>query len=178
MKKLLLSLILLSSFYASRAQINEKKPFFIGNIGTNFGINQHYRAFDNDGGPLIVPQTIFLRAEVGYQFDKRWSGSVSIGYDHHFKFAINSIPYFTTLRYNFIAKSSSAYFIDASVGRMWRPSRSFSNGNYYKIGLGLASFSSSRWNGLIRLDFHRKKIAEFRNGNLDSVSIGVGFSFF
>ncbi|WP_442264451.1 hypothetical protein ACSIGC_08740 [Tenacibaculum sp. ZS6-P6] len=178
MQKLLLSLLFLNFYLVSEAQIKEKKPFFIGNIGTTFGINQQFKLGEDGNGPFITPKSILLRAEVGYQFDQRWSGSVSMGYDHHFKYAINSIPYFGTLRYNFIAKSSSAYFVDASFGRMWRPSESFSSGNYYKVGLGLMSFSSSRWNGLIRIDFHRKKIAEFRNGNLDSISLGIGFSFF
>ncbi|WP_299622556.1 hypothetical protein [uncultured Tenacibaculum sp.] len=178
MKKLLLTILITVSYFTSEAQIQEKKPFFIGNLGTTFGINQQFRLSEEGNGPFITPKSILLRAEVGYQFDKRWSSSVSMGYDHHFRYDINSIPYFGTVRYNFIAKSSSAYFIDASLGRMWRPSESFSNGNYYKVGIGLMNFSSNRWNGLIRLDFHRKKIAEFENGNLDSISLGIGFSFF
>jgi hypothetical protein len=176
-EKLLLILALTISSY-TQAQIKEKQPFFIGNIGTTFGINQQYRFGEDGNGPFITPKSILLRAEVGYQIDKRWSGSVSVGYDHHFTYSINSIPQFATIRYNFINKSSSAYFIDASYGRMWRPSNNFSNGNYYKLGLGIMSFSSSSWNGLIRIDYHRKKIAEFENGNLDSISLGIGFSFF
>ena len=177
MKKLLIILALTISSY-TQAQVKEKQPFFIGNIGATFGINQQYRFGEDGNGPFITPKSILLRAEVGYQIDKRWSGSVSVGYDHHFTYSINSIPQFATIRYNFINKSSSAYFIDASYGRMWRPSNNFSNGNYYKLGLGIMSFSSSSWNGLIRIDYHRKKIAEFENGNLDSISLGIGFSFF
>ncbi|CAL2060270.1 hypothetical protein [Tenacibaculum sp. 190524A05c] len=177
MKKLLLILFVAIS-QITQAQIKEKQPFFIGNIGTTFGINQQFKLSEEGNGPFITPKSILLRAEVGYQLDRRWSGSISIGYDHHFRYSINSIPQFGTIRYNFISRNSSAYFIDASYGRTWRPSESFSNGDYYKLGLGIMSFSSSRWNGLVRLDFHRKKIAQFENGNLDSVSLGIGFSFY
>lgn len=60
---------------------------------------------------------------------------------------------------------------------MFRLSNKFSNGNYYKIGVGILSLSSNRWNGMIRLDFHQKKIAQFESGNLNSISLGIGFTF-
>lgn len=177
MKKLLLLIIFTYSF-VSQSQIKEKSTYFIGSISTTFGINQDYNLGEEDNGPFIVPKAILLRTEFGYQFDKRWASSFNIGYDHHFLYSINAVPYYGSVRYNFINKSSAAYFIEGSYGKMWRPSSKFSNGDYYKLGIGLMSISSSRWNGVVKLDFHRKKIVGFKNGNLDSISLGIGFSFF
>ena len=70
MKKLLLIFALTVSSY-TQAQVKEKQPFFIGNIGTTFGINQQYRFGEDGNGPFITPKSILLRAEVGYQIDKR-----------------------------------------------------------------------------------------------------------
>ncbi|RBW55295.1 hypothetical protein DS884_16840 [Tenacibaculum sp. E3R01] len=176
MKKLLLiSLITLTT--SSFSQNDKAHPFFTGSLSTTFGINQQYKINEEGNGPFIVPKSILLRTGFGYQFNKRWASSINVGYDHHFSYAINSIPAFASLRYNFIRNSSDAYFIETSYGQMFRLSKKFSNGNYYKVGLGMLSISNNRWNGLLRLDFHRKKIAGFKNGNLDSVSIGFGFSF-
>ena len=160
-----------------KAQVQERAPFIIGSLSTTFGINQSYNLADEDDLLFIVPKSILMRLEFGYQFNKRWASSINFGYDHHFTYSINAMPYYGSLKYNFNIKSSSVYFVEASYGKMWRPSSRFSDENYYKVGVGLMSLSSNRWNGVIRLDFHRKKILGFKNGNLDSLSLGVGFSF-
>lgn len=177
MKKLLLLSTIFCTLYL-QAQIKERAPFFIGSVSTTFGINEDYTLSNRDTESFIVPTSILLRTEFGYQFDKRWATSINFGYDHHFRYSINAIPTYGSLRYNFISKNSSATFIEASYGQMWRPSNTFKNGDYYKIGVGILSFSENRWNGVVKLDFHRKKINNFKNGNLDSVSLGIGFSFF
>ena len=100
---------------------------------------------------------------------------MSVGYDHHFTYSINSIPQFATIRFNFINKSSSAYFIDTYYGRMWKASNNFSNGDYYKLGFGIMSFSSSSWNRLILIDYQQNKISKFENGSLESILLDIGF---
>ncbi|WP_420551696.1 hypothetical protein [Tenacibaculum aiptasiae] len=177
-KTTLLFFIALVISFKMNAQNEGKRPFFTGSISTTFGINQKYKLGEEGNGPLIVPKSILLRTGFGYQFNGRWASTFNIGYDHHFTYAINSIPMYASVRYNFIKKASSAYFIESSYGQMFRPSNRFSNGNYYKVGLGILSLSNSSFNGMIRLDFQRKKIAQFRNGNLDSISLGIGFTLF
>ncbi|WP_299160059.1 hypothetical protein [uncultured Tenacibaculum sp.] len=177
-KSLLLFIITLVISLKINAQNENKRPFFTTSLSTTFGINQDYKLSEEGNGPFIEPKSILLRTGFGYQFNNRWASSINIGYDHHFSYTINSIPMYASVRYNFIKKTSSAYFIESSYGQMFRPSNRFSNGNYYKVGLGILSLSNNSWNGMIRLDFHRKKIAQFRNGNLDSVSLGIGFTFF
>ncbi len=176
MKKIFLFALFILLNITVNAQ-NNSHPFFTGSISTTFGINQKYKLSEEGNGPFITPKSILLRTGFGYQFNNRWASSINAGYDHHFSYSINSIPIFASLRYNFIEKSSSAYFIESSYGQMFRLSDKFSNGDYYKIGLGIMSLSSNRWNGLIRLDFHQKKIAQFKSGNLNSISLGFGFTF-
>ena len=61
---------------------------------------------------------------------------------------------------------------------MWTPSSNYPDGNYYGIGLGIQAGGEDRLNTTFRIDFHRKGIVGFKNNKLDSVSIGIGFSFF
>ena len=44
--------------------------------------------------------------------------------------------------------------------------------------MDIKSEDEKRWNTILRLDFHRKGIIGFENNRLDSVSLGIGFSFF
>lgn len=71
---------------------------------------------------------------------------------------------------------SSCFFTEARYGKMWTPSSNYRDGNYYGLGLQIAG--EKRWNTILRLDFHRKAIMGFKNNRIDSVSLGIGFSFF
>ena len=176
MKKIIFGIVLCSIF-SSFAQIKEKSPFITGSLSTTFGINQNYKINEDDNGPFITPKSILLRTAFGYQFDQRWAAALNFGYDHHFTYVINAIPYFATLRYNFISGFSKAYFIETGYGKLWRPSAKFSSGTYFKIGVGLLSISNSRFNGLIRIDYHSKAIPSFEYSRLQSISLGIGVSF-
>lgn len=61
---------------------------------------------------------------------------------------------------------------------MWRPSAKYPDRNYYRLGIGTQVAGVKRWNTIFRLNFHRKGIVGFKNNRLDSVSLGLGFSFF
>ncbi|WP_445757701.1 hypothetical protein [Polaribacter sp.] len=43
---------------------------------------------------------------------------------------------------------------------------------------GVQIAGEKKWNTIIRVDFHRKGIIGFENNRLDSISFGIGFSFF
>tara|TARA_R110001606_G_scaffold103422_1_gene226137 strand:+ start:892 stop:1125 length:234 start_codon:yes stop_codon:yes gene_type:complete len=74
--------------------------------------------------------------------------------------------------------ADDTFFISTSYGKMWRPSSEYEDGNYYGLGIGWQIAGEGRWNTVVKIDFHRKKIANFKKGNLDSVSLGIGFSLF
>ena len=177
MRKLLLALFLFTSFLAV-SQDGIRKPFFTGSLSTTFALNPNYTISNDEGETMLEPASILLRVGFGYQLDRHWLVSFNTGYDHHLRFGINAIPTFGKLTYNIIEDADDTFFVSTSYGKMWRPSSSFENGNYYGLGLGWQIAGSGRWNTIVKIDFHRKKIANFKKGNLDSVSIGIGFSLF
>ena len=135
--------------------------------------------FDSaDDQTFLVPSAIFLRMGFGYEFFNRLALSVNAGFDYHWNYAVSAFPMYGTLRYNIFAKEGNAFFVETSYGKMWRFSSNYPDGNYYGFGTGFQVAGEKRWNTIIRLDFHRKGILGFENNRLDSVSFGLGFSFF
>lgn len=178
MKKLLLLIAVISLVNLS-LNAQEKRPFFTGSLNFTFALNKNYVLFEpDDDNELIEFSALMTRFGVGYQFDKKWAGIINIGYDYHTRFGINTIPMFGTLRYNISEDGYDSFFTQVSYGNLWRPSNKYENGKYYAFGIGTQIGGSKRWHAVVHLDFHRKKISNFKNGNLDSVSLGIGFSFF
>lgn len=179
MKKLLFSIVLLCVIQTSFSQNNKGKPFFTGSVNLTFAVNENYVLFQpDDGESLFEPVAVLVRGGFGYQFNRRFAASLHAGFDHHWKFGINTIPTYGTLQYNIVEDIGDTFFIETSYGKLWRPSHKFSDGNYYGVGIGWQIAGEKRWNTIIKLNYHRKSIQSFKNGYLNSVSIGVGFSFF
>lgn len=176
-KKLLVCFVILITQFSFSQEIY-KKPYFTGSLSTTFAINEDYTLDPDDGEPFLIPGALLLRLGAGYQFHRRWQVGINAGFDHHFRFDINAIPFYGSLRYNIIERDNDNFFAEYSMGKMWRPSSKYENGNYYGFGLGMQITGFSRWNTILRIDYHRKAIQGFDNGHLDSVSIGIGFSFF
>ena len=177
MKKIILLLVI---FYAGQLASQEKlgRPFFTGSANLTFGINEFYTIEPDDGEPLIVPAAIFFRVGFGYEFKRRIAISFNGGFDYHWNYATSALPAYTSLRYNISEDEDDAFFAEISFGKMWRPSSRYPDGNYYGFGIGAQVAGEKRWHPIVRLDFHRKGIIGFKNNRLDSISLGIGFSFF
>jgi hypothetical protein len=172
----------------SSSQEKLGRPFITGSVNLTLGINEDYKLFRDsneilyEGAPvfndnersLIVPAAVFLRAGFGYEFKKKVAISFNAGYDYHWNYAISAFPTYGALKLN-IRRSS---FIEMSYGKMWRPSPKYPDGSYYGFGIGSQFGGNSRSNKILRLDFHSKGIYGFENNRIDSVSLGIGFSFF
>ncbi|WBX73968.1 hypothetical protein PG913_01620 [Tenacibaculum pacificus] len=177
MKKILFIFAIIFTVNQS-LKAQEKKVFFTSSLNFTFSLNENYVLFNPDDGENALKfSAIFVRTGFGYKFAERWATIVNLGYDHHPKFSLNAIPIYGTLRYNIDQDDDDSFFTEASYGNIWRPSSKFEDGKYYAFGLGVQISNSSRWLTVIRLDFHRKKITNFKNGNLDSISLGLGFTF-
>lgn len=178
MKKVLLfSTILLLSFKLY-SQESLGRPFFTGSSNLTFAVNEHYTLDPDDGEPFLIPTAIFFRLGFGYEFRRRVAISVNGGFDYHWNYAVSAFPTYFSLRFNITEDDDDAFFTEVSYGKMWRPSANYPDGNYYRFGLGTQIAGYERWNTIVRLDFHRKGIIGFENNRLDSVSLGIGFSFF
>lgn len=162
----------------SFSQETYKRPFFTTSLATTLTINENYTLDPDDGEPFLIPNSIILRMGVGYQLHRRILLSVHTGFDHHWGYDITAIPGYGTLRYNITENDGAAFFVETSYGKLWRPTKRFSDGNYSGIGIGFELESTSNRSSSFRLKYHRKSILNFENNRLDSFSIGFGLSFF
>jgi hypothetical protein len=173
-------LLIITFLFAIQISSQEKigRPFITGSSSFSLAINENYTLDPDDDEPLIVPSGIFFRLGFGYEFKRRLAISFNAGFDYHWNYAISAFPTYGTLKYNITEREDDAFFVEMSYGKMWRPSNNYPDGNYYGLGIGVQVAGENRWNTIIKLDFHRKGIIGFENNKINSISLGIGFSFF
>jgi hypothetical protein len=138
-----------------------------------------YTPFDTeDGEMLLEPSALFFRIGFGYEFKERIAVSINGGFDYHWNYAVSAFPTYAGLKYNITKKEDFKHFVEIRYGKMWTPSSNYPDGNYHGIGLGIEIIGEKRFNTIFRVDFHRKGISGVKNDRIDSVSFGIGFSFF
>jgi hypothetical protein len=178
MKKLLLSLFLFVNFIAT-SQTKEKGAIFNASLHATFALNENYVLFQPDDEEYLLDfSAVFIRTGFGYRFNKNVEASINFGLDFHTRFRIQAIPAYVNLQYNLITNEDFSFFVNGSYGNLWKPSSNFERGKYHGFGIGYQGNNGERGNIVFRLDFHRKRIANFKDGNLDSVSLGIGFNLF
>jgi hypothetical protein len=179
MKRQLLVSVLILFFQFSISQEKPGRVFFLGDANFTLGINENYQiGSEDESGPLIVPSALFFRVGFGYEFKRKIAIAFNSGYDLHWNYDVKAFPTYGSLKYNITEKEDNTHFVEIRVGKMWTPSSTYSDGNYFGIGLGIQVAGEERWNTIFRIDFHRKRSVGFENNRLDSVSFGFGFSFF
>ncbi|MDG2193699.1 MAG: hypothetical protein P8K77_02365 [Polaribacter sp.] len=179
MKKTLLLLCFFIAIQQSYSQERIRKPFFTGNFNFTFALNENYVLFDPDDGESMLDfSAIFLRTGFGFQFDEKWEASINFGLDFHTRLEMQAIPSYLNVQYNLFSDGDTSFFINSSYGSLWKPSSNFEKGTYYAVGIGLQKNRNEGSDFVLRLDVHRKKITGFKNGNLDSISLGIGFRLF
>lgn len=177
MKKLVL-IFVLGVISVLQSQEKLGRPFITGEINLSLAVNEYYTVTPNDGEPLLVPSGLFLRVGFGYEFRRKLALSLNAGFDDHWRYDTNAFPAYAGLKYNLFERNDDTFFTEFRYGKMWRPSSFYPDGNYYGFGLGLQAAGEGRWNTIFRIDFHRKGIIGFENDRIDSISVGLGFSFF
>tara|TARA_R110002073_G_scaffold108336_5_gene243550 strand:+ start:128365 stop:128895 length:531 start_codon:yes stop_codon:yes gene_type:complete len=176
MKQLLLAL----TFFITAQTFGQQKEsfaFFTSDINLTFKVNENFELGNSDE-PFLVPSASLIRVGFGYEFKKKFAVSFNTGIDMHFSYSIFTIPTYVGLQYNLWARDDDALFIRANFGRLWRTAKRFSDGDYRAFGFGWRFESRGRWRPTMKLMYHRKKIKNFEDGNLDSVSLGIGILFF
>ncbi len=179
MKKILLLIFFFCLTSTLFSQQKTGRPFFTGDVNFTLGVNENYTIFnDDDNETFLVPSALFFRVGFGYEFKRRVAIAFNTGFDYHWNYAVSAFPTYGSLKYNIKERDDNAFFTEVRYGKMWTPSSNYPDGNYYGLGVGLQVAGEKRWNTILRLDFHRKGIIGFENNRLDSVSLGIGFSFF
>ena len=175
------TLLLLFSFIIIQNSLSQQKSiatFFNADFNLTFRVNEHYELGNDNDETLLIPSGTLIRLGFGYEYKKRVAVSFNTGFDYHFPYSILALPAYFGVQYNIWSREDDAFFIRANVGKLWRPSKRFSDGNYRAFGLGWQFESGSRWKPTIKLMYHRKNIRDFENGRLESISLGIGFTFF
>lgn len=173
-------LLFIALFFILKTSCQEKpgRPFFTGSSNITLGVNENYTLNPDDDESLLEPAALFLRLGFGYEFKRRIAVSFNAGFDYHWNYATSAFPTYTSLRFNITEREDDTFFTEVSYGKMWRPSNRYPDGDYYAFGIGAQIAGEKRWNAILRLDYHRKGILGFENNRLESLSFGIGFSFF
>lgn len=178
MKKLLLTTLLLLALQVN-AQEKPGKPFITGDVNFTFAVNPDWEGYDEyDDESFLTPAALFLRFGFGYEFKKRVAISANGGYDVHWFNNVDAFPVYLGLKYNIFEKYGDTFFTELRYGKLLTTSARYPDGNYTAAGFGWQIAGAKRWNTILRIDYHRKAIIGFKNNKLESVSFGVGFSFF
>ena len=175
----IITLLMLASIQGvAQMKSSKAKPFINGMFHTTWAINENYTLDPDDDEPLLIPNSIFGRLGFGYQLGRRWAASFNAGYDYHLQYFIHAIPTYGTLRYNISEDAGDTFFMEYSRGKLWRPSWKFEDGDYSAFGIGWRVMGTHKTHVLLKVTYHSKRIQNFENNRLSSLSFGVGFSIF
>jgi len=177
MKPLLLAL----TFFITAQTFGQQKEsfsFITSDFNLTFKVNENYELGNDNDESFLVPSAILIRAGFGYEFKKRVAVSFNIGFDYHFPYSILTLPTYLGFQYNIWSRDDDAFFLRVNAGKLWRTAERFSDGDYRAFGVGWRFESGTRLKPTIKLMYHKKKIKDFENGSLESISLGVGFTFY
>ena len=161
---------------------NDKKTngiFYKISVAATLTINKDYTLTqDDDTGPFLIPNALFITNTLGYQFDERTSLGINLEFDRHFESDLLFFPAYLSFRYNFITDDSNL-FMRASYGKLLNVGKNFELGTLYKVGLGIQSFDDNYKNSfLFGIDFSRKRFGHKQAEKLSSLSIFFEFMVF
>ncbi len=173
------SLLSLIAFSQNDDEIKTKGLFYKISLAATLTINKEYTLTqDDDTGPFLIPNAIFINNTLGYQFDERSSIGLNLEYNNYLTQDLNFFPAYLSFSYN-IFDFDDVFFIRGGYGRLLNINKSFEKGTMYKFGLGYRIFDANFKNSwLIGLDFSRKRFGFRQTEKLTSVSIFFEFMLF
>jgi len=175
----ILALFSLTTFSQNGDDIKTNGLFYKISLAATLTINQDYTLTqDDDTGPFLIPNAIFINNTVGYQFDERASIGINLEYNNYLKQDLNFFPAYLGFSYN-ILDFDDVVFIRGGYGRLIYINKNFEKGTMYKLGLGYRTFDANFKNSwLIGLDFSRKRFGFKQTEKLSSVSVFFEFMLF
>lgn len=158
------------------AQQKNRALFFNTSFNLTFRVNENFEFGEDNDELFLLPTETLIRFGIGYEFKKKIAVSFNSGFDFHFKYSIGAIPTYLGFQYNLRSRDDEAFFLTYNTGRLWRFANRYSNGDYKAYGVGWRIESGNKWNPVITLIYHHKKIINFEKGRLDNLSLGIGLS--
>ena len=171
MKKILLVFLLIVSAEA----ISQKQINYNFSLNATLMLNEDFGEYEDEN--LFVPNAFMFRNGFDVKLHKRFSAGVNVGFDWHPELDLLAIPYFVDGKFNISQIDDDRFYIGAGIGKLIKLGKAFERGNYFKFGLGYDIILRDSGGLQLNLDFHQKKIANFENGRLNSLSFGLGLFF-
>ena len=177
MNRITLGFLILNSFVAfSQRDVN-----YNFTVNTTFTTNDHFGEYDEFTDEvdwlLILPRAIILRNGLDIKLNNFISTGVNLGFDWHPDLDILAIPYFVDAKFTLVQVDDDRLYVGAGIGKLLKIGKAFERGKYYKVGAGYHISTEKPYSFILNLDFQQKKIADFKNGRLNSFSIGFGMIF-
>jgi hypothetical protein len=141
----------------------------------NFGNYDPY--FEETDWNLIAIKSVLVRNGVDVKINKLFSIGANLGLDWHPDIDVKAMPYFLDSKITLSSDGNDRFFVSPGIGKLLKFTENFNEGNYYKLGIGYEITGNEKGNVLINLDFHQKRILYSENGNLNSLSVGLGYKF-
>lgn len=154
---------------------SQKQVNYNLSLNATLMLNEYFGEYENES--FLVPNALMIRNGFDVKLHKHFSAGINVGFDWHPELDLLAIPYFIDGKFNISQVDDDRFFIGAGIGKLIKIGKAFERGNYYKVGLGYEIGSGDTVGIQLNLDFHQKKIANFENGRLNSLSLGLGLFF-
>ncbi|WP_111708988.1 hypothetical protein [Lutibacter citreus] len=173
-------ILIISLFFCliSYSQNNFNYYFTINTtFTTNESFGEYDEYYDEVDWSLLAPRAIILRNGIDVNVTSFLTAGINLGFDWHPDLEVLAIPYYLNSKIAIFQMDDDKFYFTAGVGKLLKISRAFDRGKYYTAGIGYYISTMKNYSVIINMDFHQKKIANFKNGKLNSLSFGLGMSF-
>ena len=175
-KAFLLSMLLISTGIFAQNNIH-----YNFTVNTTFMANENFGKYDEFSDELdwniIVPRALMLRNGFDVTLNQFMSVGLNLGLDWHEDLDVLAVPYYIDSKFSILKDGNDRLYIGGGYGKLVKLGKAFERGQYYKAGIGYQVATEKAHSFIINIDFHQKKIENFENGRLNSLSVGLGMSF-
>lgn len=161
--------------------------FAQNNIHYNFTVNTTFMANENFGKydeyaeerdwNIILPRALLIRNGFDVTVNHFVSVGLNLGLDWHEDLDVLAVPYYIDTKFTMLRDDNGRLYIGGGYGKLVKLGKAFERGLYFKTGIGYQATTEKAHSFIINIDFHQKKMENFENGRLNSLSLGLGMSF-
>ncbi|MBL4724462.1 MAG: hypothetical protein JKY73_03560 [Lutibacter sp.] len=177
MKKMLFVIAVFSVTFC----FSQRNFYYNFTVNTTFTANENFGQYDEDlesrDWSPIAPNAILFRNGVDVDINYLVSFGFNLGLDWHPDLDVLALPYYIEAKFNLTKQDDDKWYIGGGLGKLLKLGDAFERGKYYKVGMGYHISTEKNYSFILNMDFHQKKIAHFKNGRLNSLSIGFGMLF-
>lgn len=172
---------IISMLLSSMGIFAQKNIHYNFTVNTTFMANENFGEYDEfteeSDWNIIVPRALIFRNGFDVTVNNFVSVGLNLGFDWHKDLDVLAVPYYIDSKFTILSDGNDRLYIDGGIGKLVKLGNAFERGQYYKAGIGYQAATEKEHSFIINIDFHQKKIENFENGRLNSLSVGFGMSF-